>query len=182
MRSTNKEPHYDLCPTGITSWCGFQRDLANNTTACTSDHPLAAAIAEEILPIFKALSSKELLAACLHGGTQNQNESFNALVWQRATKETHSSLPTVELATYLAIGHFNDGAKTISSILEELQIDSGVHCRKAWKSLDKARIYHGSYCSSEKAKRRRRAIRNKKKGYSDNLEDAEGPQYEAGAF
>ena len=54
VRSTNIEPHHDLCPTGSTSWCSFQRDLANNTTAYTSDHPLAAAIADEILPIFKA--------------------------------------------------------------------------------------------------------------------------------
>ena len=44
-----------------------------------------------------------------HKGTQNQNESFNALIWQRSPKIMHSGLPSVELATCVAVGIFNDG-------------------------------------------------------------------------
>lgn len=40
------------------------------------------------------------VSKCMHGGTQNQNKTINGMIWQRATKETHSSLPTVETATF----------------------------------------------------------------------------------
>ena len=56
----------------------------------------------------------------MHGGTQNQNESFTSLIWQRAIKETHSSLPTIQLATYLAIGYCNEGAQTFYNVLAAL--------------------------------------------------------------
>ena len=73
-------------------------------------HPLPRAVADAIHETFEDLSDRNILTRCLHGGTQNQNEAINALIWQRATKETHSGLNTVELAVFLAVPHFNDGA------------------------------------------------------------------------
>ena len=156
MQSTDKSPDHSRCPVGDDSWCGFQRDVAKKTSTYTRKNPLpkAVAIAFEALTAFEAL-----LSGCLHGGTQNQNEAFNALIWQRATKETHSSLPTVQLATYLAVGHFNDGSKTILSVLENLGIEPGVHSSKACKKIDKDRIRHSQRKSSETSKKRRRKIR-----------------------
>ena len=84
----------------------------------THSHPLPKAVSDSILPVFTDLSKSQLLSSCLHGGAQNQSEAFNALIWQRATKETHSNLPTVELATFLAVGIFNNGAKAILAELE----------------------------------------------------------------
>ena len=182
IKSTDEDPDHDLCPQGSSSWCGFQRDLSNGTSTYRHEHPLPAAVADEILSTFEALSAESLLSACLHGGTQNQNEAFNALIWQRAPKETHSSLPTVEIATYLAIGIFNDGAKTIMDVLQKLGLEPGLHCLAACKKIDRKRMLFAKVKSAEKAKSRRRAIRNKKKGYSDALEDTEGLQYKSGAF
>lgn len=182
IRSTDESPQHHLCPEGETSWCGFQRDLANGTELYHHDHPLPEAITEEIRPTFDALSAENLLEACLHGGTQNQNESFNALIWQRAPKEYHSSLPTVELSTYLAVGHFNDGAQFMPTILEKLGIKPGQYCQAACKKFDKKRIKNAMYKSSDKVKKRRKTIRNKKKGYSDAQQEEEGPQYASGAF
>ena len=105
---------------------------------------------------------------------QNQNEAFNALIWQRATKETHSSLTTVELASSLAVAVFNDGATTLNKVLQNLGINAGNHSRKA--------LCHSNRKSSEKHKRKRKKIRQRKKGYIDNLTEQEGTQYEAGAF
>ena len=104
---------------------------------------------------FKALSGESLLSRCLHGGTQNQNEAINGLIWQRATKETHVSTPTVELVTFLAVGHFNDGSQTPSTILEAFGIDPGYHCRKPCKKLDHDRIRHSPRKSQESKKRSR---------------------------
>ena len=181
-KSTDDDPDHDLCPPGENSWCGFQQDIANGTSDYTHAAPIPEAVANSILPTFEALSDETLLSRCLHGGTQNQNEAINALIWQRATKETHASAPTVELATYLAVGHFNDGARTLMSIVEELGMVPGSHCRKACEKLDHDRIRHSNRKSGEEAKKRRKQIRNWKKGFNETLEAREGPSYEAGGY
>eukprot|EP00112_Aurelia_sp_Birch-Aquarium-sp1_P000668 Seg1064.4 transcript_id=Seg1064.4/GoldUCD/mRNA.D3Y31 product="hypothetical protein" protein_id=Seg1064.4/GoldUCD/D3Y31 len=99
-----------------------------------------------------------------------------------APKITHSGLPTVELATYLAVGIFNNSAGSLLNVLEELGIQPGVHCVTACKTLDRKRLCHSVYKSSEMANKRRRAIRNKKKGFAEALEAAEGLQCQDGAF
>ena len=85
-RSTDKKPFHCLCPICEDSWCGFQRDVALGTNNYQHTHPLPEAVAQAIKSIFDALSSDALLDACLHGGTQNQNELFNGMIWQRAPK------------------------------------------------------------------------------------------------
>lgn len=181
-KSTDENPDHDLCPPGEQSWCGFQRDISKGRADYVHKSPIPEAVADAIYPTFEALSDESLLSRCLHGGTQNQNEAINGLIWQRATKETHASTPTVELATFLAVGHFNDGSKTLLTVLEALGIDPGYHCRKACKKLDHDRIRHSRRKSQEESKKRRRQLRNYKKGFTDTLEAREGPSYEAGAF
>lgn len=181
-KSTDESPDHGLCPAGENSWCGFQRDFAKGTSDYKHSHSLPKAVANAILPTFQSLSDKDLLVRCLHGGTQNQNEAFNALIWQRATKETHSGLAIVELATFLAVSNFNDGAISISLVLQELGIEPGVNCISANKKLDNNRLRNSNYKSLESTRKRRKQLRNFKKGYIDSLEAIEGVQYEAGAF
>jgi len=59
-----------------------------------------------------------------------KTEAIDGLIWQRATKGTHSSLPTVELATFLAVAHFNDGSSVLNYVLKELDVVPGRHCKK----------------------------------------------------
>ena len=126
-------------------------------------------VAEAIRLIFEnlSLSNEKLLAACLHDGTHNQNESVNSLIWQCATKETHSSLPTIQLATYLAIGYFIEGAQTLCNVLAALGIVPGRFSEDLAVKSDQEWVYHSTLKSSVKAKKRRRDIRNKKKGYCE---------------
>lgn len=152
--STDDSPDHDLCPEGENSWCGFQRDAAKGTSDYVHKDPIPEAVANAILPTFEALSEASLLSKCLHGGTQNQNEAINALIWQRATKETHSSLPTVELATSLGVTHFNDGSSVLIAVLQELGITPGRHCTKSCAKLDSDRIRHCRRKSGEPAKKR----------------------------
>lgn len=88
--------------------------------------------------------------------------------WQH---ETHSSLPKVGIATYLAIGIVNYGARTIMDVLQQLGVEPELHCQGACKKIDRKRIYYAKMMSVGKAKARRKTIRNKKKGYSEALED-----------
>ena len=132
-------------------------------------NPITEAVANVILPTFEALSEESLLSKCMHGGRQNQNESINGLIWQRATKETHSSFPTVETATFLGVAHFNDGSVSLLSVLKQLVkqlgIVPGVHCMKACRKLDGDRIRHSHRKSGEAAKKRRKQLRKWKKGH-----------------
>ena len=43
-------------------------------------------IHDEIRPIFLDLSKDELLAKCLHGETQNNDESLNNMIWAKCPK------------------------------------------------------------------------------------------------
>ena len=156
LKSTNENPEHDLYPPGADSWCGFQRDQANGTTDYLHDHPIPEAVANAIYPTFEASSDESLLSKCLHRGTQNQNEALDGMIWQRATKETHSSLPTVELATFLAVSHFNDGARTLVCVLKELGIVPGAHCRNACTKLDQRRLHQSTRKSTDGAKRGRK--------------------------
>jgi len=126
-QSTDDNLDHDLCPTRENSWRGFQRDLAKGTSDYEHAHPLPSAVANAIHPVFEVLGDEDLLQCCLHVGTQNRNEAINALIWQHATKETHSGLPTVELAAYLAVSYYNDGAISIMHVLKELGITPGFH-------------------------------------------------------
>ena len=92
-------------------------------------------------------------------------------------KKTHSGLNTVELAVFLAVSHFNDGACSISLVLQKLGINPGVHCKNACKKRDHNRLRHSRRKSAEHSKKRRRQIRNFKKGYTETLEALEGPHW-----
>jgi len=80
------------------------------------------------------------------------------------------------------VSHFNNGATSIKCVLKELGVTPGLHCNQACKKLDYNREWYARRKSSDESKKRRKQIRNWKKGYSDHLESIEGPQYEAGAF
>ena len=62
---------------------------------------------------------------CLHGKTQNANESLNGIIWNRVTKATHVGLDVFSVGVYDAISHFNNGVKAALHIMELLQIKLG---------------------------------------------------------
>ena len=47
------------------------------------DPGLPRDIIELLKPIYKELSSNELLAKCMYAKTQNQNESLKRMMWER---------------------------------------------------------------------------------------------------
>ena len=55
--SMHKDPQKSFYPEGKDSWCGFQRDFANGTNEYSNNHPLQAAAADAIEPVFIALRS-----------------------------------------------------------------------------------------------------------------------------
>ncbi|GFW32446.1 uncharacterized protein TNCV_676051 [Trichonephila clavipes] len=49
-------------------------------------------VVEAMRPVFRDLANPELLKKCLHGGTQNPNESVNNVIWSRVPKKTFVQL------------------------------------------------------------------------------------------
>lgn len=50
-----------------------------------------------IKPLYEDLSCQELLMRCLHGKTQNPNESVNSCIWKTLPKTEFVNLPTLQL-------------------------------------------------------------------------------------
>ena len=90
----------DHCERGVKSWCKFQQDISNKTTTYTSGPGLPEDIIKHVKPILADLSSDALLEKCLHGLTQNQNESFNGTIWNRIPLGTYVGLRQLEIGVY----------------------------------------------------------------------------------
>ena len=69
-----------MCPQTADSWSNYQSDKLNNTNTYKEKPGIPTIIRETIRPVFISLSDEKLLSKCLHGKTQNNNESLNGLI------------------------------------------------------------------------------------------------------
>jgi len=100
--STDEKPRHELCPGGTTSWCFFNRALANDEGPPHHDKKhqttfIDPKIVEKILPVYERLSSEELMSRCTKLGTQNSNESLHACIWLRQPKHKSTSKKKLEV-------------------------------------------------------------------------------------
>ena len=111
---------YPHCPEGTNSWCKFNQDKADGTSTYKPGPGLPLPVLLKLKPIFQVLSHEDLLNKCLHGLTQNQNESFNAMIWDRVPKSRYVSFSQLELGVYDAVANFNIERKASMLIFEKL--------------------------------------------------------------
>ena len=81
----------------------------------------------KIRPIYLELSKESELAKCLHGKTQNANESFNTMIWNRIPQDTFVSLPSLQFGVYNAVSNFNIGMKASVLTCEKLGFHPGFY-------------------------------------------------------
>ena len=62
------------------------------------------------------------LERCLHGKTQNANESFNGTIWERIPKIKYVSPSDIEVGVSNVVANFNSGMKWSILIYEKLNI------------------------------------------------------------
>ena len=86
-----KEPRHLFCLKGKNSWCKWQSDIATGKQTYKKKLNLSVAIMNEIKLVFQDLSDVKMLEKCLHGMTQNCNESLNQLIWNRSQKNIFTS-------------------------------------------------------------------------------------------
>ena len=138
---------------------------------------------EELRPIFEDLSDLQLLRKCLHGKTQNPNESVNHVIWTKLPKTVFVSLPKLKTGVYLAIADFNDGRLSVCRVLEAAGIRPGPFCVSTMEALDLKRIRRAECNAGSAAKKSRLTNRRLKKRQDDILTEMEqeDPPYAAGA-
>ena len=180
--SSKDKQWHDHCEAGPNSWCRYQVDLVNNTNTYKPGPGLPGDIITHIKPILADLTTDSLLLKCLHGKTQNQNESFNGTIWNRLPKGTYVGLLQLEIGVYDAVAHFNIGSKAAVLIYEKLGIRPGLNMIQGCMAKNTARKENAHRQSMDTKKTKRRWNRGEKKRSSDKTKAKEGKTYGAGAF
>ena len=164
------------------SWCQYQRDQKNKTNLYKPGKGLPLSVVKLVRPIYMDLINPTELAKCLHGKTQNQNESFNSTVWERIPKNTYVGLQKLRLGVYDAVANFNDGRQGALDILRKLGINPGYYTTTSCFMLNKRRRLSAKYKSTDSVKKARKIIRAQKKLKSHTQKKGEGKTYKKGGF
>lgn len=180
---TNVQHH--MCPTGPDSWCRYNKavhngdDLHHDPDKILIPPNLAPYVKEE----WEKLCHEDLLAKCVLGATQNRNESFNSVVWNRCSKTDFSSHTSVQVALYLAVLTFNKGTVPLLPLLEDLGgIQPSPYCVRTLFSIDAMRLYRSMHYDTEVQKRKRQSDRELSLRHEQQLVREEGVTYEPGGF
>ena len=133
--SSAEVPRHDDCPEGPSSWCSYQRDVANGTNLHKPiKKPLPDAVVEVIQPLFDRLGAETFLIGCEECYTQNGNECLHHAIWGMASKEVYSSPQEISTAISLGVLQFNQGyGATYADLLPRLGIQVFPQMEEAWK-------------------------------------------------
>lgn len=164
------------------SWCQYKRDLKNSTNLYKSGKGLSPNVVKLVRPIYIDLMKEEELQKCLHGRTQNHNESFNGTVWERIPKNNYVGLSKLRLGVNDAIVNFNDGRQGTIDILNSIGMNPGYYTTSFCRLSNIKRKSTSKYKMRDDVKKARKIIRAQKKIRSANKKKAEGKTYKKGGF
>ncbi|GFW38449.1 uncharacterized protein TNCV_1333021 [Trichonephila clavipes] len=182
QRYYDLNPQHGLCPLGDDSWCGYNRSKLKDDTY-KHKHNLPIAIMHCIKKVFRDLSSPELLSRCLHGKTQNCNESLNSVIWSIIPKTVFVQLGTLKTGVYESISIYNQGLITKLKVLDLLNIQPGFYTCRALQEADHARIRKAEKAISRRTKEARIKNRQLKCRQEDDLaDDLSNPSYGSGMY
>ena len=139
--STDENPQHQNCPPGMTSWCGFQRAAVEGRESKFKHKPgFSPEVTRAIKPVYEDLTKKSLLERCLGAHSQNNDESFHALVWRISPKITYCGYRMLQVAVAIALRVFDQGSTNMMSIMKEIGLTVGEHCRAEMRKRDRARL------------------------------------------
>lgn len=185
LLSSNETPQHGLCPKDESTWCKFNLAALKNEPYDHEKHfHLPNNVMTFIKPIFKDLSNPDLLQKCLHGKTQNINESLNNTIWSFVPKRTFVQLNTLKFGVHEAVTSFNNGHIGKLLLFKEIGLRPGTHLRRSLKSLDKRRILDAEKAQLELEKKIRKHRNLLKRRLEDKFQEEEGqqPAYAAGMY
>lgn len=152
---------HNKCPSGADSWCSWQRASASGELDSFKHDYKAfpADVLAAIKSIYENFSNDTLLKRCIGGFNQNNNKSFNQLIWKISPKIYHSGSNIVEIAAYIAICIFNEGTSSLLKIFEAMGVNCGPNIHLYAAKKDEERIQKANVraqASTHKARQRRR--------------------------
>lgn len=179
--STDENPMHENCPPGMDSWCKWKRaEVEQKLDDYHHPPPLSSKVQEVLRPIYKELTSDDLIERCLGGHTQNNNESYNSVLWHFAPKHRFSSVKIIEIAAFLAACLFNEGYTSFLIMMEAMGLKIGPQAKIMADGKDNNRIQHANRCHLESSKEARTARRNKRAGQNEFFQEEEGLLYAPG--
>ena len=137
--------HYPHWSEGKDGWCNFHQDRANGTTTYMPGPSSPLNIVMKLKPIFADLSDESLLEKRLHGETQNQNESFNLMIWDGIPKMRYVSLTRLELGLFDAVANFSIGKKDSVLIYEKMNLIPGKFTLQDCDKINRKRLFGSKY-------------------------------------
>lgn len=182
VASSENNNFHSLCDKSPTSWCQYQRDRINGTNFYKPGPGLSNDVIRLVKPIYQDLIKEEEMEKCLHGLTQNHNESFNNMVWERAPKKIYISLQKMKFSVYDAIACFNEGRVSTLNIFKEIGIVPGYYTVEFCSLLNTRRKRKADYRWTEAVKKRRKVLRSRNKKRNDKNKSVEGSSYKSGGF
>ena len=135
---------------------------------------------ELVTKVYEELSSEDLLKRCLGGNTQNNNESFNSLVWNFAPKHHFTGKKVLEIATLTAACIFNEGFLPVLKIMETVGVTIGQTARNYSDVVDNARILKANKNAEINSKEARTVRRALRAAADENFDETEGLLYGPG--
>ena len=180
--SSNVETRHQYCLRTKDSWCKFQADKITGKSTYKEKVSIPAAVHDIIKPIFRDLGSDTLLEKCLHGKTQNPNESLNQIIWKRCPKDVFVERTALSVGVSSAVLCFNDGLRFLEKVFLELRMDVGINLQNYCLRKDKERVTKMELECSTPVKLRRKKLRAIRKGFCDTHEATELPSYVKGGF
>ena len=103
----------------------------------------------ELKPIFERLSSPELLNSCKKGFTQNKHESLNNVLWTKCSKRIFIGKDQFTIAVCEATTTFNDGARSMKTLFQKLNLSCGHNTTKALSLRNNIRLRNSRLKASE---------------------------------
>lgn len=139
-------------------------------------------VLNKVKPTYMELCSASLLEKCLHGKTQNANESFNGVLWKRVPKNNFVGLDTFRCGAWDAVVQFNEGFHGLLRVFKVLGVDPGVHTTAGYAVLDLDRKQDASRLSTPSAKLKRKLRRACRKRRMTRMRKQKGWCTSAGSF
>lgn len=190
--STDENPRHQLCPQGVESWCWYNREIAlaegddseqEIEVSSHKNHPqlINAKVIEAIRPVYERLSTVDLLARCVHGGTTNANEALHHCIWNKCPKHVAQGKKRLEVAVAFGVSEFNMGCEASvrlrNDIVGETISDVAVSVSSR---RDSDRIRQSDESSKSGASGARRKARKEKQDDEKERAKREGTTYAAG--
>ena len=96
--------------------------------------------------------------------TQNANEAFNHVVWEKCPKSVYAGRSTVGLGVCAAVLCYNEGAEGVVNVLDKFGFKGGKNTALICESKTRRRQMNATVKKSLVTKQQRKRLKAKKKG------------------